>query len=173
MGIVFLAIRIGKSQANRTNIADSKGYTCMRRSQWQRRLRRRCMAARLLQSWVRIPPAARMFVCCVCCLVEVSATSWSLVQRNPIDCGAPLCVIKKPRERGCHNPRWTAEPEKIIIIIIICKDCKQYQPATVQSNAINRWTMWIYEQRWKKNKSLLSESCKERRVDGLTKYLPN
>jgi len=29
----------------------------------------------------------------VCCQVEVSATSWSLVRRNPTDCGASLCVI--------------------------------------------------------------------------------
>jgi len=29
----------------------------------------------------------------VCCQVEVSATSWSLVQRSPSDCGASLCVI--------------------------------------------------------------------------------
>ena len=34
----------------------------------------------------------------VCCQVEVSATSWSLVQRSPTDCGAKLCVIWKPRE---------------------------------------------------------------------------
>jgi hypothetical protein len=33
-------------------------------------------------------------------MVEVSATDWSLVQRSPIDCGASLCVIKKPRKRG-------------------------------------------------------------------------
>ena len=29
----------------------------------------------------------------VCCQVEVSATSWSLVQRSPTDCCASLCVI--------------------------------------------------------------------------------
>jgi len=29
----------------------------------------------------------------VCYQVEVSATSWSLVQRSPTDCGASLCVI--------------------------------------------------------------------------------
>jgi hypothetical protein len=29
----------------------------------------------------------------VCCQVEVSATSLSLVQRSPTDCGASLCVI--------------------------------------------------------------------------------
>jgi hypothetical protein len=34
-----------------------------------------------------------MFVCCECCQVGVSATSQSLVQRSPTDCGASLCVI--------------------------------------------------------------------------------
>ena len=52
------------------------------------------MSARLLRSWVRIPPGAWIFVVSVvCCQVEVSATSWSLVQRSPTDCGASLCVI--------------------------------------------------------------------------------
>jgi hypothetical protein len=45
-----------------------------------------------------------MFV--VCCQVEVSVSSVSLVQRSPTDCGASLCVIKKPRGREGH-----AEPE--------------------------------------------------------------
>jgi hypothetical protein len=52
-----------------------------------------------------------MFV--VCCQVGVSATSGSLVQRSPTDCGASLFVIKKPCERGGHSPRWVAEPVKI------------------------------------------------------------
>jgi hypothetical protein len=57
-----------------------------------------------------------MFVVCgEWCQVEVSATGWSLVQRSPTDCGASLCVIKKPLERGDHSPRWAAVPEKIII----------------------------------------------------------
>jgi hypothetical protein len=34
------------------------------RTQWPRGLRRRSTAARLLRSWVRIPPEARMFVYC-------------------------------------------------------------------------------------------------------------
>jgi hypothetical protein len=58
-------------------------------------------------------------VCVVCCQVEVSATSWSLVQRSPTDCGATLCVIKKLRERGGHSPRCAAEPEKTTTTIII------------------------------------------------------
>ena len=46
------------------------------RSQWPRGLRRRPTAARLLRSWVRIPPRTWMFsvVSVVCCQVEVSAT---------------------------------------------------------------------------------------------------
>jgi len=28
----------------------------------------------------------------VCCQVEVSATSWSLIRRSPTDCGASSCV---------------------------------------------------------------------------------
>jgi hypothetical protein len=53
----------------------------------------------------------------VCCQVEVSATSSSHFQEDPTDCGASF-VIKKPRERGGHSPRWAAEPDKIKFIIM-------------------------------------------------------
>jgi hypothetical protein len=53
-------------------------------------------------------------VCVVCCQVEVSATSRSLVQRSPTDCGASLCVIRKTSWRGGQSPRWAAAPEIII-----------------------------------------------------------
>ena len=47
-----------------------------------RGLRCRSEAARLLRLWVQIPQGAWMFsVSVVCCQVEVSATSWSLIQR--------------------------------------------------------------------------------------------
>jgi hypothetical protein len=39
-------------------------------SQWQRGLRRRSAATRLLRLWVRIPPVAWMFVCCECCVLS-------------------------------------------------------------------------------------------------------
>jgi hypothetical protein len=42
------------------------------------------------------------FVYVVCFQIGLSATSWSLVQRNPTNCGASLCVIKKPR--GTRRP---------------------------------------------------------------------
>jgi len=48
----------------------------------------------LLRLWVRIPPGTWMSVFFECYILsEVSATSWSLVQRSPTDCGASLCVI--------------------------------------------------------------------------------
>jgi hypothetical protein len=64
-----------------------------------------------------------MFVCCecLCYQVEVSATDRSLVQRNPTECGASLCVIKEPRKRGGYssatglqntNPQWVVAPVK-------------------------------------------------------------
>jgi hypothetical protein len=43
-------------------------YNC--RSQRRRGLRRRSTAARLLRSWVRIPPGAWIFVCCVFCVLS-------------------------------------------------------------------------------------------------------
>jgi hypothetical protein len=60
---------------------------------------RRSTAARLLRLWVRIPPGARMFVCCVCCVL--SGRGLHLSKRSPTDCGTSLCVIKKP-----HVTRW-------------------------------------------------------------------
>ena len=42
----------------------------IRRSQCPRGLRRRSAAAHLLRSWVRIPPGARIFVCCEYCVLS-------------------------------------------------------------------------------------------------------
>ena len=48
----------------------------------------------------------------VCCQVAVSATSWSLVQRSPADCGALLRVSNKPQERGGHGPGGAEAPQE-------------------------------------------------------------
>jgi hypothetical protein len=68
------------------------------RSQWQRGLRHRSAAERLLRSWVRIPPGGGhgylSLVQCLCCQVEVSATGRSLVQRSPTECVVCLSVMK-------------------------------------------------------------------------------
>jgi len=42
----------------------------------------------------------------VWCQIEVSAKSWSLVQRSPTDCGVSLCVIYKKPSR-IRRPRPT------------------------------------------------------------------
>jgi hypothetical protein len=79
-------------------------------------------------------------VCVVCCQEEVSATSRSLFQRSTTDCGASLCVIKKPRERGGHSPGWAAEPEKINKYItmqdIRCSRCKHYDCGISECDAV-------------------------------------
>jgi hypothetical protein len=58
-------------------ISYSKNYTIIRevscttrRSQCPRGLRHRSAAARLLRSWVRIPPGAWKSVCCECCVLS-------------------------------------------------------------------------------------------------------
>ena len=68
---------------------------CVCRSQWPRGLR---SMLRPLACWDCGFESHRWHgylsvVSVVCCGVEVSATSWSLIQRIPTDCGVWLCVI--------------------------------------------------------------------------------
>ena len=70
---------------------DSQGsmeciYVCMYvitnnwcRSQWPRGLRRRSKAARLLRSWIWIPPGVWMSVCCECCVLSGSGLCDELI----------------------------------------------------------------------------------------------
>jgi hypothetical protein len=47
----------------------------------------------------------------VCCQVEVSATSWSLVQRSPTDCGvSQMCDREASTKRGGPVPYRAVEP---------------------------------------------------------------
>ena len=58
------------------------------------------------------PAGDIMFVMSVvCCHIEVSVMSWSLIQRSPIDSVASLCVIYKPQEWGEHGPSPAAVPQ--------------------------------------------------------------
>ena len=93
------------------------------RSQWPRGLRRRSTAARLLRSWVRIPPGTWMFVCCECCVLSgradhssrgglptvVCRCVWSRNHKNPREWGGgqgPLGAIA-PRKKKAHLfPPW-------------------------------------------------------------------
>ena len=51
------------------------------RSQWPCGLRCRSSAARLLRSWVRIPPGAWMFVCYECCVLSGRGLCDGLITR--------------------------------------------------------------------------------------------
>jgi hypothetical protein len=58
-----------------------------------------------------------MYVCLllsvVCCQVEVSATSWSLVQRSPTDCGvSKVCDHETSTNRGGPGSYRAVEPYK-------------------------------------------------------------
>jgi hypothetical protein len=47
----------------------------------------------------------------VCCQVEVSATSWSLVQRSPTECGvSKVCDREASKKLGGLNPQGAVEP---------------------------------------------------------------
>jgi len=60
-----------------------------------------------------------------CCQVEVSPTSWSLVQRSPTDCDTSLCVIYKPREWGGPGPLGGVAPkEKKVVSALLIAVCK-------------------------------------------------
>ena len=61
-------------------------------SHWQRGLRRRSTAARLLRSWVRIPPREWMFVCCECCVLSGIGLCDELITR-PEESYRLWCVV--------------------------------------------------------------------------------
>ena len=60
--------------------------------QWPRGLRRRSAAARLLRSWVRIPPGTWMFVCCECCVLSIRGLCDGLITR-PEESYRLWCVV--------------------------------------------------------------------------------
>ena len=80
-------------------------------------LRRRSAIAHLLVLRVRIPPASWMSVMSVVCCQVVSASSWSLVQRSPTDCGVSneceheASIMRRSWPTGgggllCHGVEW-------------------------------------------------------------------
>jgi hypothetical protein len=111
--ILTSAICFGYKCLKMTLIADTCRWW---RSQWPRCLRRRSTAALLLRLWVRIPPGAWMFICCVLSGIGLRDHS----SKGVLPTVALRCVwSRKLVKRGGHSPRWAAAPEKIIIIIII------------------------------------------------------
>ena len=86
----------------------------IRRSQWPRGLRRRFAAARLLRSWVRIPPGTWMFFCCECCVLACRGLCDEFITR-PEESYRPWCVVECNLETawwGGRGSRWPAAPKK-------------------------------------------------------------
>ena len=77
------------------------------RSQWPRRLRRRSVAARLLRSWVRIPPGAWIFVCCECCVLSGKGLCDELITR-PEESYRLWCVVVCDLETSRMRRPWPA-----------------------------------------------------------------
>ena len=61
--------------------------------QWPRGLRRRSTAARLLKLWVRIPPEAWKFVCCMCCVLSGRGLCDELITRPQESYYRLWCVV--------------------------------------------------------------------------------
>ena len=85
------------------------------RSQRPRGLTRRSVAARLLRSWVRIPPGAWIFICCECCVLSGRGLCDELITRPEqsyrLWC-VVVCDLEKLQEWGGHDSRWVAAPQK-------------------------------------------------------------
>ena len=78
-----------------------------RRSQCPRGLRRTSATARLLRSWVRIPPGAWMFVCCECCVLSGRGLCDELITR-PEESYRLWCVVVCDLETSRMRRPWPA-----------------------------------------------------------------
>ena len=109
------------------------------RSQQPRGLRRRSAAARLLRSWVRIPPGAWMFVCCECCVLS----------------GRGLCdgLVTRPEEsyRLWRVVVCDLETSRITFRLISC--FKGYM-----RNCKNSYQKWEMSKKWVGKSEKLSDS---------------
>ena len=77
------------------------------RSQWPRGLRRRSAAARLLRSWVPIPPGTWVFVCCECCVLSGRGLRDELITR-PEESYRLSCVVVYDQETSRMRRPWPA-----------------------------------------------------------------
>jgi len=77
------------------------------RSQWPRGQRRWSTAARLLRSWVRMPPVVWVFVCCECCVLSGRGLCDELITR-PEESYRLWCVVVCDLETSRMRKQWPA-----------------------------------------------------------------
>jgi len=88
----FNEISSFEKKDNENSLNFNSIYLTLCRSQWPRGLRRRSAAARLLRSWVRIPPGAWIFVCCECWVLSGRGLCDELITR-PEESYRLWCVV--------------------------------------------------------------------------------
>jgi hypothetical protein len=91
--VVFKSMYNKINLYDRLNIMQLKDAIFMKcRSKWPRGLRRRFTAARLLRSWIRIPPGG-MDVCCVGCVLSGRGLCDELIT-HPEESYRLSCVVE-------------------------------------------------------------------------------
>ena len=83
------------------------GDVRINRSQWLRGLRCRTATARLLRSWVRIPPRTSMFLCYECCVLSGRGLCDELVTRLEKSYRM-WCVVVCDQETSRMRRSWPA-----------------------------------------------------------------
>jgi hypothetical protein len=93
----------------------------------------------------------------VCCQVQVSATSWTLVQRSPTDCAASLCVWSRNLKNEEAMTRVGSQRNRIhththiyiyIYIYIKSRYAHSPQPTLDRSSSVTRILKDFYWQEW-------------------------
>ena len=90
-----------------TSIIFRNDINLLSQSQWPRGLRRRFADARLLRSWVRIPPGAWVFVCCDCCVLSGRGLCYKLIT-GPEESYRLWCVVVCDLETSRMRRAWPA-----------------------------------------------------------------
>ena len=94
-----------QNSSSRFVVFGNKVCLLIGRSQWPRGLRRRSAAARLLRSWVRIPPGAWKFVCFECCVLSGRGLCDGLITR-PEESYRLWCVVVWDPETSRMSWPW-------------------------------------------------------------------
>jgi len=100
-------------------------------------------AARLLRSWVRIPPGASMFVCCECCVFSGRGLCGELITR-PEESYRLWCVVVCNQETSRMRRPWPAlghctTKKKHIQPFKLCKLPKSPSNALLSTLQLNLW----------------------------------
>ena len=96
----------------------------VRRSQQPHGLRPRSTAVCLLRPWVRIPPGARMFVCCECCVLSDRGLCDGLITR-PEESYRLWGVVVCDQETSCARRLYTPQRAAKYKPTMGCSACRK------------------------------------------------